>query len=94
LRAFNLALLGKCKWTKTSGSEGLWYKELDNKYVVSEGMIKEDIRGSSSWGKDVSRVDKGVRDFQNQWFSSKFRKEIGNGMETSVWNNYWSDGGF
>lgn len=40
----------------------------------------------------MQNIEKGLWGFKLNWFSDKLRKEIGNGVETSLWEDPWLEG--
>jgi len=91
VRVVNVSLLAKWRWILLDGDKALWKEVLEVKYGPCLDTLLE-VGGvmwprlSSSWWKDLVKLD----DFGVQnWFNSEIVKKVGNGMNTSFWNDKW-----
>ena len=91
IRVMNVCLLAKWRWRLLDGEITLWKEVLEEKYGPCVGSLLEGSnyswpRHSSLWWKDVLKVgDFGVLG----WFNAKVLRSVGNGMNTSFWNDKW-----
>jgi len=91
IRVMNVCLLAKWRWRLLDGEITLWKEVLEEKYGPCVGSLLEGSnyswpRRSSLWWKDVLKVgDFGVLG----WFNAKVLRSVGNGMNTSFWNDKW-----
>ncbi|CAJ2656812.1 unnamed protein product [Trifolium pratense] len=67
----------------------IWYKVLEAKYGTS---LEEKKSSSSSWWRDLNSIKR----FQGRgglgWFEEHLRRVVGDGKNTSFWEDPWVDG--
>ncbi|KAL8498612.1 hypothetical protein ACS0TY_021813 [Phlomoides rotata] len=94
LGKFNRAFVGKCIWRVLIEKDSLWVRVVESRYGRLELREQDDriVRKEnyeSLWWRDVKKIFWGLngvglrRDFSNI---------VGNGNNTSFWNDEWIDG--
>jgi len=89
IRIMNVSLLVKRRWRLLDGEGTLWKDVLEEKYGpcvcrLFGGSNDTWPRYASLWWKDLVRLgDFGVEG----WFNSEVLRSVGNGMNTSFWND-------
>jgi hypothetical protein len=86
---FNVALLGKWWWRVRNEKESLWYLVLEKKYGSS---LNENHNSSSIWWRDLNCVKLVQGRGGRGWFDEHLRRVVGDGKNTSFWNDQWVDG--
>jgi hypothetical protein len=91
MRIVNISLLAKWRWRILVNDNALWKEVILNKYgdsAVGKVVIGEESKPwyASLWWKDVCSI--GVNITQN-WFAQNLEKKLGNGINTSFWNDNW-----
>ncbi|PWA80255.1 reverse transcriptase domain, Reverse transcriptase zinc-binding domain protein [Artemisia annua] len=91
LRAKNLALVGKWWWRFRIESGALWVRVIKNIYGINGGLVDNgvlrELGGSSVW-RDIVRVGIDL-DKIGVGFSTSFSNKVGNGGDTSFWEDRW-----
>jgi hypothetical protein len=80
LRAFNNALLGKWEWKIKNERLGLWYRALENKYGIRDGVISEGDRGSSVWRYDMCSINVSGRETSSIYIVKEVYKNLMTGL--------------
>jgi len=95
IKLVNLSLLAKWRWKLLNGNDFLWKKVLEEKY--GERVITlNDTNGvswprfASYWWKDLMMMEGNGGE---NWFKTEVSRKVGNGMETSFWNDRWKSEG-
>lgn len=94
IRVMNVSLLAKWRWRLLDGNPALWKNVLEEKYgncvgrlVEGGGMVRPNR--SSLWWKELVNID----NFGGpNWFNSEVVRRVGNGLNSSFWNDTWKGG--
>jgi hypothetical protein len=91
IRAVNISLLTKWRWKLLDKSQAVWKEVLVSKYganVVGRVDLGDDVKPwySSLWWKDVCSIGSNLG---INWFSQNVSKKVGNGAQTSFWEDSW-----
>jgi len=101
LREFNTALLDKWCWrllVEGDGlwrllveGDGLWRRVLVVRYGAEDGRIEVGGRSSSSWWREIVRIQGGVGGSGDGWSAACMSRKVGDGAETSflAWLLVW-----
>jgi hypothetical protein len=91
IRAVNISLLTKWRWRLLNNDNSLWKEVIRGKY--GDGALGKVVMGddckpwySSSWWRDICSI--GINQDQD-WFSQHVVKLMGNGEQTSFWEDKW-----
>ncbi|GJV62569.1 hypothetical protein Tco_1473397 [Tanacetum coccineum] len=84
LECFNAALMASHIWKFLTLKESLWVKWIHEYKLKGRNFVITLLRGNMSWGwRKVLKLRPTIRRF--------IRSRIGNGMETSIWFDSWTD---
>ncbi|GJR38164.1 hypothetical protein Tco_1213848 [Tanacetum coccineum] len=84
LECFNAALMASHIWKFLTLKESLWVKWIHEYKLKGRNFWDIPLRGNMSWGwRKVLKLRHTIRRF--------IRSRIGNGMETSIWFDSWTD---
>jgi hypothetical protein len=72
--------------------ESLWYKILKWKYGEVDGKIRMGSRLTSTWLRDIGRVEDIGMGNNYRWFEEHISRVMGEGEETSFWSDTWVGG--
>jgi hypothetical protein len=93
VKLMNMSLLAKWKWRILQEEQPLWKKVLVEKYGDHVSGLVPCVelrwpRYTSLWWRNLMNLEdeQGVG---ANWFSSRVRRKIGNGINTSFWKDMW-----
>jgi len=91
VKLVNLSLLAKWKWRLLQEEQPLWKRVLVEKYGDHVSGLAPCAgarwpRFTSLWWRNLVNLEVGFGDF---WFTSRVRRKIGNGANTSFWKDRW-----
>ena len=88
VEAFNIEL-GKWKWRFITEKERLWVRILESKCGRRGSGVNKVDKFNSLWWRHLQSIDKEEWRIRANWFDNNLIREVGNGVDTSFWEDPW-----